>query len=316
MSFSSLAKEELLRSRKKYAAGERQALLIALINTAGSLTLRSGGGLGVRFLTENYALGRFIAKLVTGMYAVEAQTVLREQERLRSRATLVLVEGEGVKRLLADTGVLRGGEEGPEFAGPPPMEEVATPAQKKAFLKGAFLGGGSVSNPKRAYHLEFVCNTQAFSGALAALLREFDLPAKALRRKERYVVYLKDADAISALLTLLGAPGSTLEFEDARVVKNVRNYINRTNNCETANMGKTARASVQQREEILYIKRERGLESLPRPLRLAAEVRLNHPEASLQELAQMLEVSRSGMNHRLARLSAIAHELQRQKGER
>jgi DNA-binding protein WhiA len=133
-------------------------------------------------------------------------------------------------------------------------------------------------------------------------------------RKNSFVIYLKDGEMISDFLTLISASGSTLELENVRVVKSYRNYLNRTNNCEMANVQKTIRASVQQIAMIQLIKNEKGLETLPLPLREIAELRLNNPEATLETLSEMSGIGRSGVNYRLNKLMKIAQEINIERG--
>lgn len=314
MSFSSNAKDELakLRVRKEK---ERLLILAGMTSTAGSLTLGMGGRIGVQYITENHSVGKYIAQLATGLYDMEASVAVREHDRLNARNTVVQLSGNGAKQLLLDAGALEETEEGIAIGEGVPEGLLESGEDIRMFLRGAFLGAGSVSDPNRGYHLEIVCRSEIFADKLAALFHACGLGAKVMLRKGNSVVYLKESEGISEFLTLIGAAGSTLEFENTRVVKNVRNYINRTSNCETANMQKTAEAAVQQMQSILYIKENRGLESLPLPLQAAAELRLNHPEATLNELAAIAGMGRSAVNYRLTKLMQIAHDLQIEKGE-
>lgn len=314
MSFSSLTKDELSKVRAR-TQQEKRAMLMAFIGAAGSLTLERGGKVGVQFTTENPAVGKLLAQTGTSLYPVEASVALLQRDRLNARNIVVKFSGVSVYDMLVELGLLSAGEEGVSLFEEIPTALLETEPVQKAFLRAAFLGAGSVSDPKRHYHLEFVCRSERFALALQQMMDRFSLHAKTILRKGSYVVYLKEGEQIADFLTLIGASGSTLEFESARVVKNVRNYVNRTSNCETANLQKTVRAAVRQRENILAIKRLTGLESLPAPLREMAELRLNYPEASLLELSELSGVGRSGVNHRLNRLMQIAHDLKIEKGE-
>jgi len=240
---------------------------------------------------------------------------VRKHDRLNARNTVVQLSGNGTKQLLLDAGALEETEDGIAIGEGVPDASLNTEEDRRMFLRGAFLGAGSVSDPNRGYHLEIVCRSEIFARKLLQLIQSFGLNAKSVLRKGNSVVYLKEGEGISEFLTLVGAAGSTLEFENTRVVKNVRNYINRTSNCETANMQKTAEAAVHQAQSILYIKENKGLEHLPLPLQEAAELRLNHPEATLSELAAISGMGRSAVNYRLTKLMQIAHDLQIEKGE-
>lgn len=181
---------------------------------------------------------------------------------------------------------------------------------KKAFLRGVFLRSGSIGDPEKTYHLEIVCDTKELSLRLRDMIRMFSIGAKTVERKGHYVVYLKDGDLISDFLILLEANVSVLNLENIRVVKDVRNTVNRQVNCETANLNKTVSASYQAIQDIEAIEKFMGLENLPGPLREMAEVRVKNPEATLQELGEMLHppVGKSGVNHRLRKLHEIAEE--------
>ena len=170
------------------------------------------------------------------------------------------------------------------------------------------MGAGSVSDPKKGYHLEIVCRHERFAQELCGLLADYGLPARYAQRKNAYVAYLKEGEMVAGFLTLTGAMNSTLAFEEARVMRQVAGSVNRIHNFEDANMNKAATAAAAQLVDIECIQRAKGLQSLPPRLREAAELRLNNPEATLSELAQMAEVSKSGLNHRFAKLAALAEE--------
>lgn len=179
---------------------------------------------------------------------------------------------------------------------------------KRAFLRGAFLCIGSMSDPNKGYHLEFVCETQEQAKMLQELIAHFELEAKIICRKNHYVVYMKEGSAIVDLLNVIGARLSLMDLENLRVEKEVRNSVNRKVNCEAANITKTVNAASKQMEDILFLKKHYGMSKLPDHLREMAEVRLEHPESSLQELGGYLNppVGKSGVNHRLRKLSELA----------
>ena len=181
----------------------------------------------------------------------------------------------------------------------------------RALLRGAFLVCGAVTDPSRNYHLEFSVPYYNLSKDLLALLREMDIPAKAVARSGSYVVYIKESERIEDCLTYLGAPHGALEMMNAKMLKSIRNDTNRRFNCENANIDKTVAASAAQAEALRRIERQRGLDSLPEELRELARLRLDNPDLSLRELGQALDppLSRSGVNHRLERLLSLAQEL-------
>lgn len=181
----------------------------------------------------------------------------------------------------------------------------------RAFLRGAFLSIGSMSDPEKSYHLEFVCSVKEQAGQLKDIIREFQIDAKCIRRKKYEVVYLKEGTGIVDLLNVMGAHVSLMNLENLRIVKEMRNSVNRRVNCETANISKTVTAASKQIEDILLIRDRYGFGNLPDNLRQMAEVRLEYPDAALKELGGYLEppVGKSGVNHRLRKLSEIADRI-------
>ena len=304
MSFSSSAKEDLVKIRLK-TDSIRMAQLAGLVHTCGALTI--GRGRGASFTTETLAVGKLIVSLATALYPLEPTIELSERERRRP-LTLVTLVGDEAEQLLSDTGLLI--REAGEFSigETVPAHLLQDDECRRAFLRGAFLGSGSCTNPYRGYHLEIITRSDAFAEQLRAVLATFGPEAKTMLRREKPVVYLK-GDDVSAFLALVGANGSALKFESARAERDFRNYVNRTTNCETANIEKTVFASTEQINAIEVIEDHMGLNQLPAPLYEAALLRLNHPEATLLELAELAEIGKSGMNHRLSRLVRIAKEI-------
>ncbi|MGI6030311.1 MAG: DNA-binding protein WhiA [Eubacteriales bacterium] len=189
------------------------------------------------------------------------------------------------------------------------------PCCRAAFLRGAFLQCGTISDPERGYHLELVTTHHKLGEDLLTLLRQMELPARMVKRKNNYVVYLKESEAIEDLLNIMGATQSAFALMDVKMVREVRNNINRQVNCDAANMAKTATASARQVQAIRRIEQLRGLESLPDPLLEVARLRLENPEMSLKEMGENLSepISRHGVNHRMQKLLEIARELEEQE---
>lgn len=183
---------------------------------------------------------------------------------------------------------------------------------QRAFLAGVFLSCGTVSSPEKGYHLEFSVAYMNLSKSFVTLLQELELSPKITTRKGYHIIYFKVSEQIEDCLYIMGASTSMFDMMNIKIVKEIRNTANRKANCEAANIDKMVRAASPQIAAILKIKEKRGLPSLPDSLRQMAEVRLENPEASLQELSQMFEppLSRSGVNHRLARLTRIAAEIE------
>lgn len=170
-----------------------------------------------------------------------------------------------------------------------------------------------MSNPEKAYHLEFVVNSLELAEELKELINSYGLTSKVIARKNSHIVYLKEGEQIVDILSIIGAYNSLFEFENVRIVKDMRNNVNRLVNCETANLSKTVNAAVRQVESIKLIEKEIGLKRLSKPLRDIAELRLEYPDESLKELGEMLDppVGKSGVNHRLRKIEKIADELRK-----
>jgi DNA-binding protein WhiA len=182
---------------------------------------------------------------------------------------------------------------------------------KRAYLRGAFLAAGSVSNPEKNYHLEFAAFCKSHGEGLARLMGGYGLNAKLMERKGRYIVYLKEGENIVDLLNLMGAHKSLMRMENNRIVRDIRNNINRAVNCEAANIQKTISAALKQIDDIKTIERIAGLDCLSGQLEEVARLRLMHEEASLKEIGGMLTpaVGKSGVSHRLRKISEIAENL-------
>ncbi len=188
---------------------------------------------------------------------------------------------------------------------------------RRNLLRGAFLSGGSVSNPSGSYHMEIVCDNKQKAEELCRIVGSFDVEGRIIERKNSFVLYLKEGDDIVTMLNIMEAPSALMDMENARILKDMRNTVNRRVNCETANIKKTVDAAVRQVRDIEYIRDKRGFGFLDDALREMAEVRLSHPDAALKELGNFLDppVGKSGVNHRLRRLSLIAEDLRRSNND-
>lgn len=307
MSFSTDAKQELTRVRLRGDA-VRRAQLAGLTHAGASLRL--GKRFGVEYVTETKAVAEQIAYIACGLYDVDATLFLHDAAYRQRQQIVLSLSGPGCEALMSDCGLFARDAQGVHLKRTIPDALVATSQTKRAFLRGAFLGAGSVSNPRRAYHLEIVCAGETLAHALCDTLRFFACEAKTVRRKEKYVVYLKDGDKIFVFLALLGATNASIHVQNARTDKEFINYVNRTKNCDTANIGRTVDAAGEQIEAIHRILADPVASKRLSPvLRETAELRLNHAELSLNELAELAGIGKSGMNHRLQRLLEIAREL-------
>ncbi len=186
---------------------------------------------------------------------------------------------------------------------------------KRAFIRGAFLSSGSMSDPQKAYHLEIVTSSEEKAEQIRTMIQAFSIDAKTIPRKRNYVVYIKEGSQIVDLLNVMEAHEALMELENVRILKEMRNSINRQVNCEAANINKTVNAASKQIEDIIYIRDHVGFGDLADGLEDIASIRIEYPEASLKELGEMLvpPIGKSGVNHRLRKLSIIAEQLRENK---
>ena len=186
---------------------------------------------------------------------------------------------------------------------------------KRAFLRGAFLAAGSISAPDKKYHFEIVCRGYEQASQIMGIMNFFELDSKIVKRKKYYIVYVKEGEKIVDSLNVMGAYVSLMNLENIRIVKDVRNQVNRQVNCETANIKKTVSAAIKQKEDILYLQAHNEFHKLPQNLQEIANLRLEYPTASLQKLGQKLDppVGKSGVNHRLRKISLIAEDIRNGK---
>ncbi len=302
-SFSSAAKNEICQITSRDCC--TMAELYALTFACGNININSDG-LQIRYNTENMAVGKRIFDTVTRVLKLDAGVEVKDN-LLKKRHTYTVIVGNGdllLQTLDTDGNILANAQ--------PPAYMLEKDCCKVAMLRGAFLGGGSVSNPKKNYHLEFVLNSESFAQLIRDLLAKFDIKTKIIRRKQNYVVYLNEGDGIAAVLAMIGAHSSILNLENVRIMKEMRNNVNRAVNCETANINKTVNAAMTQLNSIHIIEKQLGIEKLSDTLREAAHLRMEHPEATLQELCELCGTTKSTMNHRLRKINAIAETLQRE----
>jgi conserved hypothetical protein len=312
MSFSQIAKNEICR-----ITGEENcchiAELSALIKTSGTINLNGQHNIGFRITTESPAIARRIYLLLKDSFNIQPEIMLKKNRQLKKNNIYMLVVSheKGALNVLKACGILSMTEKGISINYGIKKTLIKNECCRRAYIRGAFLGGGSVTNPEKTYHLEFVTHVQEHAEDLSELINSYNLNSKVIQRKNSYVVYIKEGEQIVDLLNIIGAHKSLLNLENVRVFKEVRNNVNRLVNCETANLNKTVNAAVRQVECIKFIKNTVGIKKLPLTLRQIAEVRLNHPDASLKELGEMLDppIGKSGVNHRLRKLEQFAEEL-------
>ncbi|SEF59378.1 hypothetical protein SAMN05660865_00568 [Caloramator fervidus] len=313
MSFSSEVKNELSRIIEEKNCCQI-AELAAIIRLSGIININAKQGLSFKINTENPATARKIFSLLKTLFEVHADILVKKNNILKKNNVycIVVTSEMNSSEILKKVGILKELQDGSiGFNNKINGDLIKRSCCKKAFLRGAFLAAGSISNPEKTYHLEFVSNNQELAEEIMKLLNSFDLGAKIILRKNNYVVYIKEGDKIIDLLNIIGAHNALLQLENVRIYKEMRNNVNRLVNCETANLNKTVNAAVRQIESIKLIQEKIGLKKLPPNLREIAELRLKYPDISLKELGQMLNppLGKSGVNHRLRKIEKIAEEL-------
>ena len=192
------------------------------------------------------------------------------------------------------------------------IENLETEEEKKALIRGIFLGSGSINDPTKKYHLEILSKNKDVAQYIQNILKSFNIKAKILEMNN--TIYIKEGEEISKFLAFIGAQKAVLKYEEIRVMREIRNNVNRQVNCETANLNKTISASVMQIEAINYLKKVKKYVELPTGLQEIAELRLEYPEMSLKDLGSLLEkpLGKSGVNHRLKKIIEIADEAKKE----
>ncbi|MBQ2987173.1 MAG: DNA-binding protein WhiA [Tyzzerella sp.] len=294
LTFSGKVKEELAKhwSTSKHC---QIAEITAIISMCGKVTIDSRDRYAVKVRTENISVARKCFTLLEKTFNIEAESLVSmNKSRGNITYTVIVKQHEDAMRLLQAMKLVD-----------------ANGGCKRAFLRGAFLASGSMSHPEKSYHIEMVCASQAKAEQIQKLINSFGLDAKVILRKRSYVVYLKEGSQIVDLLNIMEAPIALMEMENVRILKEMRNSVNRKVNCETANINKTVSAATKQADDIRLIHEEMGLDKLPEGLQEIAELRLAYPDATLKELGDLLTepLGKSGVNHRLRKLSEIAEDI-------
>lgn len=312
MSFSSEVKEEL--SKRIGSSRHCQlAEISAIVTCLGHVEMEKGGETVLYLQADNaQVLRKFFTLLKKAFNIVTSILEGIPDVKVGGRIYRPVLDSEhGAEsvlkaiRLIDQNGNLRNPDDG--------VSQMVTRNSccKRAFLRDAFLCIGSISDPNKGYHLEYVCSSPELAQQLAEMTLSFDIEARTVQRKKYYVLYIKEGSGIVDLLNIMEAPISLMNLENLRILKEMRNSINRKVNCEVANITKTVNAATKQVEDITYIRDHYGFNKLQEGLREMAEVRLEHPDATLLELGKFLDppVGKSGVNHRLRKLSELADKL-------
>ena len=311
MSFSREVKDELSRQTTN-ARHCNIAEIAAIISLCGRIVITERDMYSVKIQSENISLARKYFTLLKKTFNIVAEITIRQNVNLKSKRMYIVTVNryeEAMKILQASKLLNKSGD----------IEEnmsvdnlvMMNPCCKRAFIRGAFLAAGSISTPEKFYHFEIVCNTYEKAKQLTNIINIFEIDAKIVERKRHFVVYIKEGSSIVDILNVMEAHISLMNLENVRILKEMRNSVNRKVNCETANINKTVAAAVKQIEDIKYIRDTVGFKELSPQLREMAQVRLENPDASLKELGTLLSppVGKSGVNHRLRKLSEFATQI-------
>ena len=310
MSFSSEVKEQICRIDTKHRhclISELSAIL--WIMKCSNLTIAKNER--IKITTENAAFARRVFQIIKKLYNICIDVSIRRSIRLKKNMVYMLSPGtvKSARKIFEDTGFIfdkRGNII--SYSNKTILKRVCC---KKSFLRGVFLSAGYISNPEKSYHLELICHDYNSVNELYDIIGYFNLKAKIIKRKDYYIVYFKEAESVVDFLNIIGAYSALLQLENIRVLKHMRNSVNRIVNCETANLEKMVSASFRQIESIKYIIKKGEFKNLSTNLKAIAELRMEYPEASLSELGNLLTppLGKSGVNHRLRKIEKIAKQL-------
>lgn len=306
MSYASEVKKELTTLEVHF--GNAKAELMALIRMNGSLGL-SNHRFILNVQTENPATARRIYSLLKQFYDVESELLVRRKMKLKKNNFYIVRLNKGSDYVLKDLDIL----DGFQLKETVPLDFLDDDAKVRSYLRGAFLATGSVNNPETSsYHLEIYSLYEDHNQTICEMMNRYGLNARTAKRRSGYITYLKEAEKIADFLSLIGATSSMLKFEDIRIMRDMRNSVNRIVNCENANFNKVADAANRQIESIKYLDKKIGLNNLPVKLQEIAIARMAHPEVSLKELGELVPggpISKSGVNHRLRKIMEQAEKM-------
>ena len=314
MSFSAVVKDEL---SKQLSLGRhcQIAEIAAIISMCGKVVFDEYDNVSVKIHSESISVARKYFTLLKKSFNINSDISVRCNYYLKNKKTyFVTVSDDAMARkILYATRLMTPEGEIMDDYSVTDNDLMRQACCMRAFLRGSFLAGGSVNDPHKNYHFEISCSSREKALQLSQLMAQFGLEGKVIPRKNHFIVYIKEGSQIVDMLNIMEAHNSLMEMENVRILKEMRNSVNRQVNCETANINKTVSAAVKQVEDIVLIRDTVGFGELSDALREMAELRLKYPEATLLELGQRLEtpVGKSGVNHRLRKLSLIAEELRR-----
>ena len=312
MSFSSKVKEELSKdcNNPRHCCIAETA---AIISMCGKVIFDEKDRVRIEIHTENVTVARKYFTLLKKTYNINTDISIRHSSSLnKSRSYILSVnDDETARKILMTCRLMKPFGVIEEDFSISDSLIIQRECCKRAFIRGAFLASGSVSDPVKTYLFEIVCLSEAKAKQLQMIMETFNINARVIKRRKYFVVYVKDSSQVVDLLNIMGAYNALMDMENVRIVKDMRNNVNRKVNCETANINKTVSAAVKQIEDIRFIQMSSAFDELPESLQEMAELRVRYPEATLAELGQLLDtpVGKSGVNHRLKKISLFADEL-------
>lgn len=319
MSFSKDIKEEL--SKHMPTARHCQiAEIAAIISLCGKIYVNERNQYFIKIVTENLTVARKYFMLIKEAFQGDIELQIRRNHYLKRNSSYVvaILDSQMSMNILKATKLIDRNGEIEEELSIVSNRVIQNTCCKRAFIRGAFLASGSMSDPEKTYHFEIITTTEAKAVQLKEMIRFFDVDAKIVKRKKYFVVYVKDGSQIVDVLNIMEAHKALMELENVRILKEMRNSINRQVNCEAANISKTVTAASKQLEDILYIQNTVGFSDLSPGLEEIARLRIEQPDASLKELGSLLStpIGKSGVNHRLRKLSIIADNLREHKEDK
>ena len=308
MSFSSEVKNEII---SKDYTNEMSALseLAAIVCFGGKLR-KTDGNYILTFVTENPRIARRIYSLLKGTLTVSSRIKIRKNTSATAFYDVVIDNEEDIEYVFRSLYLIGRHDTLDNFINYHIDGKLtSTPEGARSVVRGAFLAGGSVMNPQKTYHLEFTTSRFGVANDFMSLIEGMGIPAKLVMRKSKCVMYYKNSEDITDVLTVLGSVNALMEYHNAKIVKEMRNNVNRTVNCETANLNKTVDASMEQVKCIQKLMDNGKFNSLPENLKEIANLRMQYREHSLKELGEMLStpIGKSGVNHRLRKIMDIAN---------
>lgn len=319
MSFSADVKDEL---SKQISKGRhcQIAEIAAIISLCGRIQISAEEKYCIKIHTENVAVARKYFTLVKKTFNINTEISIRRNAYLKKNRTYIIAvrKHEDALRILQATKLIDENKNIGENLSLVSNLIIQNACCRRAFIRGAFLAAGSISDPEKFYHFEIVCISRLKAEQLQGIINSFQIDSKIVQRKKYHIVYIKEGAQIVEILNVMEAHIALMKLENVRILKEMRNTVNRKVNCETANINKTVSAAVKQIDDIKYIQDTVGFARLSEGMEEIAIIRLEHPEATLKELGALLtpQVGKSGVNHRLRKLSDLADKLRENKEEK